>query len=454
MIVPNTIAPRIVSVTPTNAATLTNLTAITVTFSEPVHGVDPGDLRINGNAATNVTGSGTTYTFRFPQPPYGSVAVAVASGHGITDFGYPADLPYNELGPDGHWQYDLIDRTAPVIAARTPAAGSTVTNLTQISVTFSEPVTNVDASDLIVGGIPAFSVSGSGASYTFVVGQPADGTINVTWSTNHGITDLAAVPPPNPFNGAAAGWSFSLDSRAVLIRSNATWKYVKGLNEASDPSSAWRQLGFDDSLWTNSLAPFVFGEPTFTNSVNPGTDLRDMTNNAYNSIYLRREFVIPNANNITNLWMQHRSDDGFIAWINGVEVFRYNMPAGDIPYNGSASSAAPENNNNGVAFIQVSLTNAPAALVSGTNILAVHAFNVFSSPPSTDFAFDAQLYTFFIDTTLVGPRIARASPAPGDILYLTNITVTFSEEVTNVHAEDLLVNGVPATNVVGSSNVI
>src|SRR6185436_5873678 len=209
------------------------------------------------------------------------------------------------------------------------------------------------------------------------------------------------------------------------VQSNSTWKYVKGLNEASTPTSAWRQLDFDDSLWTNSLAPFAFGEPGVTNALNPGTDLGDMANNAYNSIYLRTEFVIPNANTITNIWLNHRSDDGFIAWINGVEVLRYNMPNGNIPYNGSASSAASEGIN-GPNLILASLTNAVAALVSGTNVLAVHAFNYVSTQPSSDFVFDAQLYTFLTDPAVVPPRIARAAPAPGDILALTNVTITFS----------------------------
>ena len=56
----------------------------------------------------------------------------------------------------------------------------------------------------------------------------------------------------------------------------------------------------------------------------------------YSSIYLRKTFNLVGASGVTNLFLNAQSDDGFIAWINGVEVLRYNMPAGDVPYNGAA----------------------------------------------------------------------------------------------------------------------
>src|SRR5438093_11216771 len=119
---------------------LTNFTSRLVVFSERVQNVDAGDLLVSGNSATGVSGIGSEYVFTFPQPPYGEVEIAWANGHGITDFGFPANLPFNELGQDAQWEYFLIDKTPPTIAARTPVHGATVTNLNIISVTFSEEV--------------------------------------------------------------------------------------------------------------------------------------------------------------------------------------------------------------------------------------------------------------------------------------------------------------------------
>ncbi|HON08313.1 MAG TPA: Ig-like domain-containing protein, partial [Verrucomicrobiota bacterium] len=79
----------------------------------------------------------------------------------------------------------------PVIASVSPSKGLIIAGLTNIQVIFSEDVTGVDASDLLVNGVPAISVSGSGSNYVFTVVQPSTyGIVYITWATNHGITDF------------------------------------------------------------------------------------------------------------------------------------------------------------------------------------------------------------------------------------------------------------------------
>ncbi|HTD67524.1 MAG TPA: Ig-like domain-containing protein, partial [Candidatus Limnocylindria bacterium] len=442
----NTVAPTLVTQFPLAFSTVTNLTNITVRFSELVLNVDAGDLLINGAPATGVTGSRSNYTFSFPHPPYGKVEVTFANGHGITDYGYPENLPFVETT----WEYDLIDRTIPTIASRFPATNAFVTNLTEVAVTFSEVVTNVDATDLLVNGTPGFALSGSGSSYTFSVIQPSSGTVNFTWATTHGILDTAS----NAFNrtGAGSTWSVTLDSRTTLAASNSTWRFIKGLAEASDPTNAWRQIGFDDSSWNNAAAPFFYGDP-YTNAAITGTLLSDMRSN-YSSIYLRKEFTIVNRSSVTNLILRAQSDDGFIAWINGVQVQRYNAPnaaLGEVPFSGVASASAGEPNNAGAAYIQYNLSL--ASLVTGTNVLAVHALNN-NLNTDTDFGFNANLYTFLSDASISPPRVAFSAPVQGDVFALTSVTITFSESVANVDAEDLIVNGVPAAGTSSTTNTI
>jgi len=66
--------------------TVSELAAIQVNFSEDVAGVDAADLLINNQPATNVLAiSPSIYTWEFSQPPTGTVNVAFADGHGITD---------------------------------------------------------------------------------------------------------------------------------------------------------------------------------------------------------------------------------------------------------------------------------------------------------------------------------------------------------------------------------
>jgi len=447
----NTVAPFIATQVPLRGLTLTNFTNLVVVFSENVQHVDAGDLLVSGIPATGVTGSGSNYVFTFPQPPYGEAEIAWANGHGITDYGWPTVLPFNELSPDAQWEYQLIDRTPPIITVRTPARGSIVSNLTQISVTFSEPVTGVDGPDLLVNGTPALDVTGSGSNYTFsVLPQPA-GTVNITWAAANGIFDQSDIP--NAFVGGYASnvWSFTIDKRVVLVQSNSNWRFVKGFAEASTPSSAWRQLGFDDSSWSNSQAPFFYGDP-YTNFPAGifGTQLTDMRSN-YSTIFLRQNFVVNGRGAITDLVINHQSDDGFIAWLNGVEVWRYNVPSGDLAYNATAVGAVNEPNGVGAAYIVATLTNsAVSRLVDGTNTLAIMALNQFRT--DSDFGFNAQLYYYPVDTSTVPPRLLGADPPPGDIFYLTNVTITFSEGVSGVDASDLLINGIPATDVSSTTN--
>ena len=71
--------------------TLNSLTSITVTFSEPVAGLDVGDFLINGVPPDGLTGNGTNFTFTFAQPPYGSVQIGWRAMHGITDLATPGN---------------------------------------------------------------------------------------------------------------------------------------------------------------------------------------------------------------------------------------------------------------------------------------------------------------------------------------------------------------------------
>jgi hypothetical protein len=446
----NTVAPTILTQAPAAGANVTNLTSIQVTFSERVQGVDASDLLINGIPASAVSGSTSNYTFTFPQPAFGTVSITWSASHGITDFGYPSNLPFNQNGPGATWSYNLIDRTPPVIIARSPAPG-TVTNLSQVTVTFSEAVIGVDASDLLINGSPALSLTGNTSNYVFTVPEQPSGPVAVTWATSHGIRDLAASP--NPFDATAPGatWNYLLDARTILVQSNSAWLFIKGLAEASTPPDAWRQRQFDDSSWSNSLAPFYFGDP-YPTPGNPGTLLSDMANNGYSSIYLRQRIVIGNPSAVTNLLLTYQCDDGLIAWINGFEVFRTNMPSGDVPYNGSALGPITEQPGGGAPPVTVPLPDPAQYLIEGTNVLAVHAFNVVSTPPSSDFGFNAQLYTYLADPTLVPPRIAQVTPVAGNVFYLTNLTVRFTEPVTGVNAGDLLINGVPATGLASTTN--
>src|SRR6266849_8927274 len=136
----DTTPPTVLTVLPSQGSTVSNLTQIQFIFSEPVVGVEPDDLQVNGDGTADVVGvGGTNFTFTFTQPPSGVVYVYWDVDHGITD------QAGNAFQEGGSWIYNLIDTTPPSIALLSPPAGVTVTRFTELEVTFSEPVINVDA---------------------------------------------------------------------------------------------------------------------------------------------------------------------------------------------------------------------------------------------------------------------------------------------------------------------
>ena len=235
---------------------------------------------------------------------------------------------------------------------------------------------------------------------------------------------------------AAANLNLHAD---VLIATNSTWRYFKGLAEASNPdTTAWRQVGFDDSGWASGLSAFYYeNQPGSANAYTGNTVLTDMDGH-YTCLFMRRAFVVSNLLDFVSLQLVALSDDGFVAWLNGQEIARFNMPAGDLPYNGASNAALPEP----VPWY----TNTLAAqdyLVAGTNVLAIQAFNS-SLGSSSDFIIWPGLYAAADHTP---PGLTLVYPATNStVRQLTSIEVAFSKPVAGVDAGDLLIDGRPATS--------
>ncbi len=194
--------PAVAQVTPA-PGTVTSLTEITVRFTEPVSEVGPLDFLVNGLAADSVTNVDESYTFRFPQPAYGTVLITWDINHTIVDL---AGNRFNETGAGAQWQYTFQDIVPPTVANLTPAAGATVSGLTQVEVLFNEAVTGVDAADVLINGVGATNLVIAGAGrYLFQFPAPPSGVVQMQWRASHGILDFAG----NAFGGGA--WNYTLD---------------------------------------------------------------------------------------------------------------------------------------------------------------------------------------------------------------------------------------------------
>src|SRR5205823_14612470 len=101
--------------------------------------------------------------------------------------------------------------------------------------------------------------------------------------------------------------------------------------------------------------------------------------------YFRTKFVAPPGSGPSGaLRFTHFIDDGAVFYLNGVEVNRFNIPAGDITY-----TTVPSQPLNTPACVMnaVTITN----LLTGTNLLAVEVHQWPDSAGTSDVYFGTEV---------------------------------------------------------------
>jgi len=176
-----------------------------------------------------------------------------------------------------------------------------------------------------------------------------------------------AAQVPTTFQAAMASQGF--------VRHDDLWRYWKGTEEPSEGTLLWTTLDFDDSAWLEGPGGFGYGDN------DDNTILTDMINR-YSTVYIRRVFAVEDPAEIDNLVLSVVFDDGFIAYLNGVEIGRANAPGAPgafVPATGLATRACEPD-----APVSIPIPDPAALLVPGDNVLAVQGFN--ASLSSSDFS--------------------------------------------------------------------
>jgi len=134
------------------------------------------------------------------------------------------------------------DLTPPVVTHTVPVTNSAVRSFTRLEVHFSEPVTGVDASDLLVNGVPATGLVFYGPDiYTFLFDQPATGIVHVTWAPNHGIRDLSVNA--NLFEGGDLYYVLDPNINLAVVRINEFMaSNRRGIRDEDGDTSDWIEL--------------------------------------------------------------------------------------------------------------------------------------------------------------------------------------------------------------------
>ena len=102
------------------------------------------------------------------------------------------------------------------------------------------------------------------------------------------------------------------------------------------------------------------------------TDIESQAKGVNASVWTRIEFDAGDVSHLGNLTLNVKYDDGFIAYLNGVEVARRNA---DNPLTYDVSASAARDNAQAVAFEPINISAHLGELVAGSNVLAIHALN-------------------------------------------------------------------------------
>ncbi|MCI0537618.1 MAG: PKD domain-containing protein [Verrucomicrobiales bacterium] len=177
--------------------------------------------------------------------------------------------------------------------------------------------------------------------------------------------DFVAVPPDG-------------QNTVSLVAAGSVWQY---LDDGSNQGTAWRDLDFDDSKWSEGPAPLGYGDDNEKTVVRFGPS----SNNKYPTTYFRRRFTVADSRLVSGLTLGLRRDDGAVVYLNGRELLRSNMPEGTISSTTLASTTAGSTDE--TTFFQSDVD--PAFLRTGTNVFAVEIHQ--ASRSSSDIAFDLEL---------------------------------------------------------------
>jgi hypothetical protein len=157
---------------------------------------------------------------------------------------------------------------------------------------------------------------------------------------------------------------------------------------SSDPGVGWNDVGYDDGSWLGGVGGV--GYEIIPADYDPliGFPVMEMFGSS-ESVFLRKPFEIADEEALAaigSLILKMRYDDGFVAYLNGVQVAAANEPEIKTWQSGATESHSDLLAVNAVSF---DITGDLNQLRIGENILAIHGLNFGAN--SSDFLISPQL---------------------------------------------------------------
>lgn len=162
----------------------------------------------------------------------------------------------------------------------------------------------------------------------------------------------------------------------TAVYDSSSWMYFPGV---ADPGSEWKNSTYAEELWLEGKGGFGYGD---------GDDETIIENS--NSVFLRKKFTVTNNANLVDAILHVDYDDGFVAYLNGVEIARANMSQPSPAYNDFSATTHEAVLNSNVAPESFQLTADHLNLLQdGENVIAIQVHN--SDAASSDLTLRAFL---------------------------------------------------------------
>ena len=210
-------------------------------------------------------------------------------------------------------------------------------------------------------------------------------------------------------------FSVTLFSQSSFINSGDTWKY---LDDGSDQGTTWDDNGFNDASWASGASELGYGDGDEATVVSYGPS----SSNKYPTTYFRKSFNVADHTLYNDLVLEAIRDDGMVVYVNGLEVWKDNMPA-SFDYTTYASATV----GGGDETTWLS-TTIGSNLVTGTNVVAVEIHQ--RSGSSSDISFDFKLTAYAAIPTAItrGPYLQKGNSNSMTVKWRTN---TSTESIIN-----------------------
>lgn len=165
---------------------------------------------------------------------------------------------------------------------------------------------------------------------------------------------------------------------------------------AQDPGSGWRDgTPFDDAAWSQVAGGIGYDTTAspvnFAPHIASGGNLQTALSGTGKptSVHLRLPFALPSGPDALSYFkLRVQCDDGFVAWLNGVEVAALNKPA-SLQWNSAATATVSDAT--AVTWREFNIPQHLGLLRSGQNLLAIQAMNQSPTGAENDFLFNCEL---------------------------------------------------------------